>query len=208
MKFGCTVSQIKRLNNLAIDRDLYALSACKIPIIEYSSQWALYEKDIKRVHINDLFWLNTKKLSTNNNEEEVYANSDSDETINLLNSNNNNNNNDDRQHLLASNNSIDSSIDKLQQQNAELQKREAILFFKNIDSDSEKRVKESTNQQKIILETMPPAIQLNNDLNHNHNVQPDSSLCNFKEIMTIGFIVLLVIPGVVYLYMRILNKIV
>ena len=185
LKFGCTISQIKRLNNLAIDRDLFALSLCKIPIVEHSSQSALYEKELKRVHINDIFWLNNNRKPSDNVEEpEVYANSDSDTMTN-----------DDQKPLLE--NSSD---------NAKLQKLEAILFFKNIDKDSE-AIKENTNQ--FILEAMP-SIKLNNDDQSNILApnQPDSSLCNYKEFLIIAFIVLIVIPGVVFIYMRILNKVV
>jgi LysM repeat protein len=192
LKFGCSISQIKRLNNFAIDRDLYALTIVKIPIIEYSTQWALYEKDIKRVHINDLFLLNTK-IQSNELEEkdkEIYANSDNDDNII-------NEEGDDVLKPLIGNSSIDSSSNQ--------QKREAILFFKNIDKDSETQV---NNQQKILLETIPSPIQLISDLNRNAIIHPDVSWCNFKEILIIAFIGLFIIPGIVYVYMRILNNIV
>jgi LysM repeat protein len=196
LKYGCTVSQIKRLNNLAVDRDLYALSKCKIPIKEYSVQSTLYEKDLQRVHINDLFWLNNKKLVDNDLQTEVYATSDSDETAHtttvVV------DDDDDKKPLLEDN--IPTS------KNGKVQKREALLFFKNIDKDLE-TIRASTNQQKIMLETT--VLNDGSDmLEHAQNIQPDSSLCNCKEVTIIGFIVLIVIPLVIFVYMRILNKIV
>ena len=197
LKYGCTVSQIKRLNNLAVDRDLYALNTCKIPIKEYSVQSTLYEKDLQRVRINDLFWLNNKKLAGNDLQTDVYATSDSDETANtttvVVDGDD-----DDKKPLLEDN--IPTS------KNAKALTREALLFFKNIDKDLE-TIRASTNQQKIMLETT--VLNDGSDmLDHAQNIQPDSSLCNCKEVTIIGFIVLIVIPLVIFVYMRILNKIV
>lgn len=244
LKYGCTVSEIKRLNNFVNDRDLYALSYCKIPIKEYSLNSEIYEKDIKRVHINDLYWLNNKTLNdwsnlNNKNDDddaikidtnEVYAMSSDNENENYssaLNMNVYHNNYDDygdgdslsKKPLLEHDvlTATTSKTFKKAQTTTntttaaqKTQTQEALLLLKNIDKDLE-TIRESTEQQQLNFDKNKPTSSIfqsatrNQSSFQNEILKVDNSLCDLKEVVIIGFIILIVIPLVVYIYLRVLN---
>lgn len=86
MKYNCTAIDIKRLNSLQNDRDMYALNSLKIPIKKYSVLAEKYESQLEYCDIN-LTRLKTNAALDYNIEKEIYINSDSEDAQSIIESN-------------------------------------------------------------------------------------------------------------------------
>ncbi len=79
MKFNCTITDLKRLNSLQNDRDMYALNTLKIPIKKHSALAHQYESQLKFADSN-LSRLKENLVVDNGVEREVYKNSEEDDS--------------------------------------------------------------------------------------------------------------------------------
>ena len=79
MKFNCTIIDLKRLNSLQNDRDMYALNSLKIPIKKHSSLAQQYENQLKYGDVN-FSRLNTNAIYDPSLERDVYRNSEDDDS--------------------------------------------------------------------------------------------------------------------------------
>lgn len=81
VKFNCTLIDLKRLNSLQNDREMYALNSFKIPIKKHSILAQEYETQLKYGEIN-FSRLKTNTVSDPKLENDVYVNSEDTEDDN------------------------------------------------------------------------------------------------------------------------------
>ena len=79
MKFNCTIPDLKRLNSLQNDRDMFALNSLKIPIKKHSSLAQKYENQLKYGDPN-LSRLKENVILDTSLERETYRNSEEDDS--------------------------------------------------------------------------------------------------------------------------------
>ena len=89
VKFNCAIIDLKRLNSLQNDREMYALNSLKIPIRKHTILAQKYEADLKYGETN-FSRLKTNIVFEPNKEKDVYVNSedtedDSEDTSSLKN---------------------------------------------------------------------------------------------------------------------------
>lgn len=75
MKFNCTIIDLKRLNSLQNDREMFALKTLKIPIKKHSSMAQEYASELKYGDVN-FSRLKSNVVLDHTIENDVYKNSD------------------------------------------------------------------------------------------------------------------------------------
>lgn len=206
MRFGVSIGDLKRLNSLQTDRDIYALKFIKIPIKPNSYQSELYAAQLKysdtiltRLSNGDFEPLVFDPTSTT-----VVVDSDdeprqSPNTQPLIDLGHNDSSSEETSRLLTSSNNPVSSSD---------QSREARKFLRKFDNQVDALISQN---QEIITEVKSKhePVTISNisyvvESRTRQALSPSSSTSifgmNVREILVIGLIIVVVFPLIFLLY--------
>jgi len=226
MKFNVTVSDLKRLNSLQNDRDVYALSFVKIPIKKNSIFAEQYEGQLKYGDPN-LTRLNTNSRLDSSLEREIaeikLLNEQSDEEFvkpavasNAVASNRNTNlimetqfNEDieDQSDTTALLNPKSNGYENSEHLNSDIQVKNAKRFFKKIDHEFESL---KTQNQNIINNVNSKAnieqlIPISSSIYTVESYKNDSTylinnFCTARDILIIGCFLIVLTPLAFFVY--------
>jgi LysM repeat protein len=192
LRYACKISKIKRLNYLVNDIDLHAKPTCRIPIEENSYLSEIYKKDLQCISIYDLNLLRKRPDESNEPEYDLLAHEidmDDDGNMNIP--------------LLAA----DSLMRPPSVLPKQSQRDEAITFLKNIDKDLE-NIKATAIQQNISITSKTSDTNKNTFLpSSQYTTNRDISFTT-KEVFLICFLIIILVPVLIYAYWHFLRKLI
>ncbi|CAF0845296.1 unnamed protein product [Brachionus calyciflorus] len=216
MKFGVSIADLKRINSLHNDRDIYALKAVKIPIKpnsyyseKYSDQLKIADYPITRLNSSNLLTSNNSHLETNSVESEDDKSSEEFSPLNedlefqaqfgIIND------------AFESESSVKSPllketnvINEKSTTKPSKQTKEAKKFFKKLDNNLE-TLKNHKNELVNVLQNEPGLIQVASvsysiETQSNKRITKGLFNLNVRDILIIALIIVILLPLSIFFY--------
>lgn len=202
MKYNCTIIDIKRLNSLQNDRDMYALNNLKIPIKKHSSLAAKYESKLEYCDIN-FTRLTTNAALDHNIEKEINSvYSDSDDAQSTIEPSSSTNQNDmeiyEELNNYTDNSPLISNIETIHNETSKTNNKDAKRFFKKKDKELNSLKTQSNDLSKKSEQLIPISNysieSKSNSLNWSNN------FFNGRDVIVIACFIVILIPLIIFIY--------